>query len=243
MKASIYCTADDKFLDPAISALNSFRWAGADLFLLSDDLSETNMLKLYAAGIKYIECDIPDVFARKRKWSAVTFLQLAGPEIMFKRGYDYSLGIDADVLCIERFDIDDIFSHTKDYSGIMIRENNGNYMFRYPDSLGDMSHPKTNSGVVFWNNKSMIDFRLWEKAIETYKPNQFLYVEQSILGYLSKDLNLKILPDQFNFRVLVGGKVNPLIPRIKIMHFNGKDKPWDGESTYSNIWNKNHDVN
>jgi len=244
---AIYCTADDNYIVPAIVALESIRrFHNHDMFVLSGGLEKKNMNLLEKHNIRHVLTNKHEYFPNG-KWPNIAYLQLAGPEIFCDMGYKYSLGVDADILCIRPLQIEAIKVLTDGYAGI---ENEGmlidnftrplDVMEKHGLSEEDMARHNTNTGFVFWNNKTMKDVHLWDNCTECWEPNMFRAVDQSLFALISVLLNLPFyrLPHQYNYRVGNKHDRKKKLSDISIYHYTGT-KPWEGRFVrHGGLWRK-----
>lgn len=245
MKIAIYCTADDNFVKYAIVALKSIqRFHDYDLFVLSGKLKKENISLLESYNIKYIYSDKHEIFPSIKIWPNIAFLLIFGPEIFHDLGYDYSLGIDADVFCDKSLAIEKIFRETKGYAGIVNqgprKENFKNVEYiknKYNLSEKDLEGYNTNAGIIFWNNKAMKKFKLSEKFLEVWEDNLFVSVGQSIFALISIPLHFNILPRGYNYRLGNKLDLSSGTTDIKMYHYTGK-KPWEGKTLHGDKWLK-----
>jgi len=126
---AIYVTADKKFFPYAIVTLTSFMkyYPECSYFILTDSISysEENRkaLEAYKISLQWTEMHKSLTDTSSMAWPSIVYLMLAGPEYFFNLGYQYSLGLDADVLCMKRFELVEIFKQTQTFAGIANQDN------------------------------------------------------------------------------------------------------------------------
>jgi len=242
---AVYCTADDNYVLPSIVALESVRrfHPECDFFVIGNQsiISKEKIEFLKRFDIYFLHSDKNELFADSR-WSNTCYLMLFGPEMLWEKGYEYSLGLDADVLCVQPLDLDGVFSMTVGYAGIE-NQNPMRGNFKDPDficrkyglSEEDLYRHNTNTGVVFWNNKTCVVSRLWERSVKCYqigaaeRPDMFNGDQGlfALVFILDPELPWLILPKGYNYRVhnVDDQKEHIREKDIRIYHFTGP-KPW-----------------
>ncbi|MEA3432659.1 MAG: hypothetical protein U9R01_08360, partial [candidate division WOR-3 bacterium] len=120
-KCAVYCTADDNYIFPSIVALQSVRrfHPECDFFVIGNQgiISKNKLGVLKRFDIHFLHSDQNELFAGSH-WPSTCYLALLGPEMLWEKGYEYSLGLDADILCVQPLDLDEVFSMTVGYAGI-----------------------------------------------------------------------------------------------------------------------------
>jgi len=240
-KIAIFCTADDNYVDYAIIALKSFtRFHNFDPFVISRPLKKGSKKKLSEHGIGFIETE-DHLCVKSDRWPSETFLMLWGPEALNKMGYKFSVGIDADILCLKPLVIHEIFP-CETYAGC--RVNNPTWLYQAKCVLlnqkewFDLSGVRPQAGILFWNNIWATKYHLWAKSLESFfawGADNFKCADQSLLASLN--IPFKILPDTYNSRVII--KTRPVtidINNIQVIHFVGVDKPWNKDMKYKWVW-------
>lgn len=148
---------------------------GAQLYILSAGLSDDDKKILERNDIGYHEIDLRSTFTQTWQYPIECFYIFAGPEIFRKLGFDYSVYIDGDVLCVA-----DPLIGVDDVLGVASAEQNDEYanifgddiaVIRdiWGDDIGDGSQKRMNTGVVYFNNQRMQDIALMEKASSLYE--------------------------------------------------------------------------
>lgn len=241
-KIAVYCTADDNYVYPALIALDSVRrfHPGCSYFVIGNaDLVSPRSIELLARhGIAFLHSDKNLHFASD-VWPNTAYLTLFGPEILLERGFAFSLGLDPDVLCVAPLDLAAIFAATDGFAGI---ENQEPRSSNFPDpervralwhlTAETMAGKNTNTGVVFWNNRTVADFGLGERCINCYAElarcgtpvvgDQALFALVSVTG---SGLPFHPLDYVYNYRVGNAKDLARPAEGVRIFHFTGM-KPW-----------------
>lgn len=243
MKIAIYSIADDNYISYAVVALKSVqRFHAYDLFVISGELSEKSKDLLKTHNIEYVYTDKHDVFPHYKDWPNITFVHLFGPEIFYNMGYDYSLMIAADALCVRPLNMEEVFCATDGYAGI---ENGGprsdNFLKKkyvqnkYGLSCDDMLSHSTNTGLVFWNNNAMKDYELGRKCTEAWEEDVFIAADQSLFALVSISLPFKTLSREYNFRLGNKDVVYEDDGNVRVFHYTGL-KPWNNKPLHRAEW-------
>ena len=241
---SVYCTADDNYVLPSIIALESVRrfHPECDYFVLGNRnlIRQEKLEILQKFDIKFLHSDRNELFPSDF-WPNTIYLKLFGPEILLREGYEYSLGLDADTLCVRPLEMKAIFEKTEGYSGIENQApRSGNFVepefikeqFALTDA--DMYSHNTNTGVVFWNNKAVVEKKLAQRAVEAYrictgKKARILAGDQGLLALISVTeprIPFNIIHYRYNYRVGNEKDLNLSPNGVRIFHYTDP-KPWD----------------
>lgn len=240
---AVFCTADDAYIAPSVVALESIRrfHPEFDCFVIGNRklVSQENIDLLSLRDIAFVHSDQNENF-EDTTWPNTCYLSLFGPQILYGMGYEYSLGIDGDVLCVQSLDIESLLPNIEGFAGIEnMGPRSGNFRQvdfvrkRWNLSEEILRTHNTNTGVVFWNNKCAFDSRLSERSIQCYQEcsGSFVAVDQSLLALVSiipPVLPWLIIPSRYNYRMHRDDvRREGVFERdIRIYHFTGP-KPWE----------------
>lgn len=252
-----YSTADDKYILRAATSLLTIRdyCAGAKLAILSSGISAANKNVLDELDINYYEFDLRDKFYQTWQYPMECFYIFVGPELFAKRGYNYSVYIDGDVLCASNplnglagdFDIAGATGDTaKGVFGdewLKLRK-----VFNLSES--EAQKDRINSGVVYFNNQKMTEMNfLAENAIlfdDCIKNNLPRKGDDSLLTlWMLKNANklsAKILASSYDFIPFYGyNKWKYPIDDLVFFHFAidkpWKDRPYEHKNGKLNVYN------
>lgn len=254
---AVYVTADDAYVFPAIVSIQSVRKhvklppplpgekLKIDYFCLTTTggISFENQQILSRFEISVVEAPWASGLQQESHNPNVAYAMLEGPEIFYSLGYGWSLGLDADVLCVGSVDLVEIFEQVSTFGGIV---NHADALFNlrsaesrkdfldYCDGGAQRLQPlsqtaHTNTGVVFWNNKWAMDFRLTNKAHQLFQRfgEALVAPDQSLMALITMkfDTSYLHLERRLNYRLGnqedVGRVASPAF-----VHFTGPDKPW-----------------
>ncbi len=246
-KYAVYCTADDAYIRPSIIALESIRrfYPESSFFVIAnkDRINAKNIALLSNFDIDLIHYTGDHLFPNVRPWKMETFWKYKGPEIFLNLGFTYSMYIDGDTLCVRPLDLAQLLPQIDGYAGIENqRPRRGNFhepefiRRKYGLTEEDLNGHNTNAGVIFWNNKRMVELKLWERLVKVYQectaenPRMFRAVDQSLFALVSilePALPWLILPRGYNYRIhnVDDQKEDVKEEDIRIYHFIGL-KPW-----------------
>jgi len=243
-RIAIYTTIDGNYLNQGIIALKSFMrfYPEFDFFIIGNkdlfDDSQLNLISFF--NINFLHCDKNKKFEKSSSWWPSTcYLMLFAPEMLYKEGYKYSLGIDADVLCTKKFDIKEIFDNTYNFSGIKNYPIIGNLHSQYREkfieknklSKIDLDLFNPNTGVMFWNNQKMAELDFSENISNLYEKynEKLIYGDQALFAIyiLLNKVQYNILSYKYNFRTgdPDDSAINPCLKDLNIIHYTSP-KPW-----------------
>lgn len=212
----------------------------AKLFMLSSGLSDHERRLLENNNIQYIEQDLSHLFTQTWEYPIDCYYLFSGPEIFLGLGYDFSVYVDGDILCMG-----DPLLEVKNVSTVAGVESRG-YDGKYTSIFGDdwaricneWSLPKDrakrkriNAGVVYFNNHDMKNRNFLNAAAELFRVSlekgiprkgddslfslyQYVYLDES---------DILILPPKFNYVI----QFNDGAPKEDPVFFHfSVDKPW-----------------
>lgn len=213
----------------------------AKLFIFSSGLTENEKKILTQNNIIYHEINLTDFFSKTWDYPVDCYYIFAGPEILSSLGYEYSVYIDGDILCLSNplQGLDKI----KFIAGVESAPVNGKYNSIFADdwskikenwslSESTASRKRINSGVVYFNNIKMKEIGLLEKTSRLYKKCLELGIPRkgddslfSLFQYIYiSDKDIKILSPVYNFILQFNEYIYP-IRNLVFFHFS-IDKPW-----------------
>lgn len=254
-KIAVYAASDNKYIPKVLVSLASFKRFHPDwgYFLLADNKKVTDEMRDLMARfeVTLIDTDLRPTFNKPSSdvWPNECLWILKGPETLLEAGYDYSLAVDGDVMCAAPLTVDwlaDVpFLAGIDNGPIWLQLSNGNKVVSNCGlDVEDVTHPATNTGAVWWNNRRLAEMRFFHRVCEIYRacwPWAFRECgDQNLLGLTLAVTKIKmtVLDPSWNFRFFVNpsGKDTPFLKSIreapdfgaadlKIIHFLGS-KPW-----------------
>lgn len=242
-----YSTANSGYAIFAATSLLAIRkyLPDAHLCILSSGLSDYDRKIIEKNDIDYIELDLTKKFTKSWQYPVDCYYIFAGPEIFIDQGFEYSVYVDGDVLCAS-----DPLGHLPNFKGIAgvaSSMKDGAYTSVFGDDwealrklwnlpIEKSVQKRVNSGVVYFNNKRMVDIGLFEKAVEAYKVCLKNQVPRkgddslfSLLQYVyfSED-DITFLPARYNFVLQFNEWIYP-IKDLVFFHFS-IEKPWKSNS-------------
>lgn len=249
-RVGAYVTTDNNYVEYAVIALQSFRrfFPSLDAFIVTDEegLSCENRGLLQKHSIGVLNGEWYRNFSTIRpKWPPIVYAMLEGPSLLYKAGYQYSIGLDADVICLRSFDLDAIVRQIHTFAGIANQESiflNFTDRIRLHEflkrvhgqdfeisSIESLVNP--NTGVVFWNNAWADGYDLCAKAKFCYDnlKDLLIAVDQSLLAAVIATYGLRytVLGHEYNYRLgnVWDQRLSLLKEQIRVVHFTGP-KPW-----------------
>lgn len=255
-KIACFVTADENYFFPAVVTIESFRrfFPDIDYFILTNTkkVSHSSIDKVMQNNIFVIHTEKFELYEANSSWPKICYAIFSGPEILYKLGYGYSISLDADVFCANKFDLELIIENTDNFAGIVnddpILGNLKNVNKFLEDfkinskSIDGLVNP--NTGIVFWNNQWAKDYLLENAIYELYLQikSNVIPGDQSLLAafIMVHGIMYNHLEHTMNFRT--GHVTDWLLPismrSIKIIHFTSP-KPWSRKKFY----NKRNDEN
>lgn len=226
---AVFAAADDQYVPKAVMALRSFqRWhSDWSYFLLATKaaLSQESLAFIQRYNIELLDVDETHRFLKqgrnKHNYPLETIYKLKGPELVFQRGFTYSIGIDGDVFCARPLEIENLLGTIEGYAGVAVgdfgrtlgnkqREQNEEFDFsleRVRDTLGvdEVALSTTyevNGGVLFWNNVAMAKLGLFDKVHQVFRQCQGCFEGgQDLMTFTAAvhDIPFMELGDSLNF--------------------------------------------
>ena len=170
-----FSTANDSYVFQAATSLLSIRQflPDAELFILSRHLSNKNKRFLNRRHIKYIELDLTYLFFQTWKYPIECFYLFAGPKLFKKLGFQYSVYLDGDILCLKN-PIENC-PPIQDIGGVEANtfkelfESEKNFLIKeFHLSSRLFSHHRIQSGIVYMNNSTLTKMNFLEQCGDLY---------------------------------------------------------------------------
>jgi lipopolysaccharide biosynthesis glycosyltransferase len=160
-KIAIFCSGDNNYIPQMIMALTiACKKNRFDPFIITD-ASESELKLIHDAGINTIKVDLKEKFDRHNEnWPSQSFWWCYGPSQLHNLGYEYSIFIDADVMCVQELDMS-IFNDELEIAARPLETAN-----------------EFNSGVVLFNNEKMVKKKLYTRFLEAYTPMSTLLFKE-----------------------------------------------------------------
>ena len=234
-----FSTANDKYVSNAAISLISIRdfVPDAKLYILSRNISPKNKRFLKRKNINFIELDLTYLFFQTWEYPIECYYIFAGPKIFYDLGFQYSVYIDDDILCLKNplVNCEDII----DIGGVKVNTFRELFGEEKDILLNTMKIDETifeqkriNSGVVYMNNQQLVKLKFLETSGELYlkcwtqgiprKGDDSLFALFQLCK--NEELSPKILPDNYNY-INQYHKNNHIDQSVIFFHFDA-DKPW-----------------
>lgn len=250
---ALFCTGNENYLFPAIVALESTRrrTGQADAFFVTNTrhLSESGKALLRRYNIEPLHSEAGKSFDIIHLHTTPdAYVQLFVPEMLHARGYAYSLGIHADIVCVRPFNPDEFFARTT-----FIAASGANPAARCFAFAGNHAAiqqqsclqpqrwfaPMNNPGVLFANNAALAKMQFSRQCVQLYAetgPEFLCNNEESLLNLFC------MLDDQFcmelddSFNMIDGAILSGNVPHF--LHYLNSNKPWrfDSSSVRHSDW-------
>lgn len=243
-RIAAFAVGNGSYVLPSIVALRSLqaRSGISDLFYFSDEkcICEDDLATLREFGITPVLSPYGRQFSSSYvpHAHALAYLIFRAPQILNEKGYQHSIGVQGDTLCIRPFDPDAIFADTPFITGAhtipMCRSivfQNIEKVKQIPGVQEHLLHRQVaNPGVLFFNNPALAGFRLADVAAEAFArigQDALLYNEESLLmlvSLLHEDM-LRLIDGAYNFLQPSALCKEPPV----FLHFSARKKPWNDQ--------------
>lgn len=173
---AFFSTCNDAYIPYSLTALLSIREfiPHAKLFIFSRNISTEHKLLLQKHNVKYFDLDLRGKFYRHWTYPVECYYLFAGPELLLKEGFKYSVYVDGDTLCLKN-PLKNI-GRIKGIGGAAIGNCRGVFLddFETLKNLFNLNDEQINryritSSVVYFNNKRMSSIKLLDLAAEYFK--------------------------------------------------------------------------
>lgn len=256
MKIALFVAGDKNIFFPALVALDSINRQNPgifDLFICFDDEDVTDDMR---AAMRHHEVEfvsskeiggvsgidrLPKM--KEGRWPREILLNWALPDYLLAKGYEHSIKVDYDILCIAPYDMAEILpSSSEIVSGLTMavdleKEGVGKDLLTELE-VSDAYRPSVktyiNAGFVAFNNRLCKSFGFFDRLLVVYgkilshSPGANLAEQIAVAIVLSvAPGGIKELAPAYNHRVRWGILVNEhLIPEAKNIHYITGLKPW-----------------
>lgn len=169
-----YSTCDNSyFIYSLISLISVKKWNPTyDLYIITSKLNDKNKRLAQSYEVDVIELDLTSYFYKEWDYPKECFYLFAGPKVLSKKGYSFSIYIDGDVLCNREINIDwksiEYFAGTSHRSMDHVFGGDINNIFKVFDIESVPSY-RIQSGVIFFNNQKMAGINLLSRVAKLFK--------------------------------------------------------------------------
>jgi lipopolysaccharide biosynthesis glycosyltransferase len=249
---AVFIAGDENIFFPALVALASVEEQNPRRFrkfICFEKRGLTpDMIRLMARyDIEFIDANaVPTYESVKRlspmkegKWPQEIMLNWALPEYFATLGFDYSVKLDYDVLCINPFTGFEAFTTGKILFSSLFSKGS-TYV---PEAAARFIEAKTglrcsferaiNAGVAVFNNRLAAEFRFFETYAALYtllveRCPELPTLEQVALAIIASNLKAGFLPldSRYNHRIRQMRGVDDFTTDIIIIHYLTRHKPW-----------------
>lgn len=254
-KPAIFVAGDERIFFPALVALDSIatHHPGVfDSFICFDGrkLTADMAAALEYHNINFIDAEdlkVSDKIAslpkmKEGRWPIEILFNWALPEYLISRGYDYSIKVDYDILCLKPYNLSEVFPSSATARGLLFNinlEKEGITTEHINTAIKKgLLDPNVkaymNAGFVAFNNKKCRENQFFERLLSSYSfimencPKANLIEQIAIYFALSVcDGGAEDLDPTYNHRVRWGVLVDKnLIPTARNIHYITSIKPW-----------------
>jgi len=253
-KTAIFCTSNNIYIPKCCVALLSVKKFNPeyDFYVFTSSISNDHAQLCDRLNIKYIILDLQAYFYQEWRYPRECFYHFKCPELLYNMGYKYSIFIDGDIYCNNKIEIE--WSSLCHIGGVSYTScetflkniDDFEYIKKVFDITIDIhSQNHIQAGVIFYNNKNLIDFDFFNKMVYLYntsiinncpRKGDDSLIALGILYYIG--LNVKYFPKKYNFIVRNDNNINmpyhtghqQLINSCVFFHCI-KYKPWNPDPT------------
>jgi hypothetical protein len=226
---AVFTSANDNYIPKALMALRSFQryhpnWS---YFLIGtqEKMGQESLELIRRFSIELLEINEMHRLVKRGRYKDAypmeTFYKLRGPELLAKRGFVYSIGIDGDVFCAHPLKLEKLLGRIEGFAGRVVgnldrtlgyKQREKNYEFDFSlrnvrDTLGIVEaslakNLEVNSGVLFWNSNYMFKIGLFDKVIQVFNDCQGCFEsDQDLLAFTiaAHHIPLTEIGDNYNF--------------------------------------------
>ena len=172
---AFFSTANDSYIFQAATSLLSIRQflPKAELYILSRHISNKNKKYLDRRHIKYIELDLTYLFFQTWEYPIECYYLFAGPKLFKERGFQYSVYLDGDILCLNNpikncppiHDIGGVEANS--FKELFGPEKNA-LIEEFHLSSRLFSNRRIQSGIVYMNNLKLTKINILEQCGKIY---------------------------------------------------------------------------
>lgn len=255
-KPAIFVAGDERIFFPALVALDSIQEQNPDsfdAFMCFDGAKLTaDMIKaLEYHNIKFVDSKLLEVNERisslpkmgEGRWPIEILLNWALPEYLFTMGYLQSIKVDYDILCIGKYNLQDVFPYSGMARGLILNIN----LEKEGLSLDSIKLATTqgilnpdiraymNAGFISFNNELCHKNKFFDKLLKAY---EFIFLhcpKAKLIEQLAVYFAISVCPGHaeeldgiYNHRVRWAVLVDKnLSPTAKNIHYITNVKPWN----------------
>jgi hypothetical protein len=217
MKYVAFCVSDDIYIPKCVVSLLSFNNYNPefDLVIITKKPSDKHIELCNKYNIEVITINLDKYFYMRWDYPKECFYHFKGPELLYERGYDYSVFFDGDVYCNNPVNIN--WNEIEHIGGV------GHKTCKlFIERIDDFKLIKTKfniknnksfnrrhiqAGIIIYNNKTLTEFKYFKKASELYDKSIRYGCPRKgddsllafIIGYYP-NLKVKYLISHYNFR-------------------------------------------
>ena len=251
---AFFSTCNDEYLRYSVTSLLSIRQylPSASLYIISKYISDDNRSLLEKLNISLIVVDLSNLFPKTWLYPLECFYLFAGPQFLLKRGFEYSVYIDGDILCLTN-PLEFLPRNLSGLAGVSMGLCKNIFPKEQLETIQKLfkistftieTQPRIQSGVVFFNNKKMESLDFLAAASDSFLKCLNYGVPRKGDDSLLALLQLTKLKDYcfylhrgYNYICSRFGQIDG---NIVFMHFaNKENKPWNNDylnSSLNNVW-------
>ena len=261
-KIAGYIAGDENIIYQAIVALTSLKKYNKEidtyLFIDKKRLTKEQIILLKKNRIYLPDFFINYKFTSSLRWPPEVFWNYYCPEYLFDLGYEYSIKIDADTLCIKKIDWKCVLPTKEAFSAVDACNCVDYYLVEERKFLLDefnfnkisLKSTYPNVGVLIVNNKLYKNNNIWQKIIDYHnrivrksksKSIDIIFADQALFAIIlstNRDIIWKNISKKYNYTIhdITGFNKDDIDSNLYIIHFTGK-KPWEKTTIFDILYN------
>lgn len=215
-KFSVFCASDNSYVPNCVVSLLSFKKFNPqfDMFIIGSKFSNDIFSLCKHFNIKLLEINLSRFFHTHWDYPIECYYHFRAPIIFNKLGYQFSVYIDGDVYCNNKFDVNwNAITHLSGVGYFTVkyflqRIDKYNVLLNKLDISNDSHFQRRHiqTGVIVYNNPNLVDFNFFHQIVSLYNSSIRLNIprkgDDSLLALfiaMSPQLHVKYIRKVYNF--------------------------------------------